>query len=203
MRLFRLGILLLLTFISVNVSAQTAKQILDKAAQTFRNAGGVAVTYNYSSQGQSGEGVLKMKDGKFTNAFGDFVLWFNGTTLWTLVRSNEEVNVTTPSAQEINRMNPYAFLSLYKKNYNLTKGPSGGTYNTVELRAKSQQAQLQHITIRIDKRTNHPTLVTMTGGNYNAKITVNSVKSHQPFNTKTFTFQKSAWPDVDVIDLRH
>ena len=85
----------------VNVfAADNATKILDQAASKFKAAGGVLIGYSYDMNGETGKGTIKMQGKKFVNTFADHVIWFNGKTLWTLVKENEEVNVTTPTPKE-------------------------------------------------------------------------------------------------------
>ncbi len=44
--------------------------------------------------GESFEGTIQMKGDKFTLVTPDALTWFNGTTQWTYVERNDEVNVT-------------------------------------------------------------------------------------------------------------
>lgn len=189
---------------SQKASAQNATKILDTAASNFKSAGGVKITYSFTGNGTSGNGIIKMNSQKFVNDMGDMVVWFNGKTVWTLVKSNEEVTVTNPSAKEIAKMNPYAFVSLYKKGYkaSMTHKSTHDCYE-VQLTPTKSSVAFKSILLRINRFSNQLTYVKMTStdGN-NVEITVKSYAKNQKYSDATFTFNENSYPDVDVIDLR-
>ena len=200
-RLFFLSILLcgLLT----SFAQKTAMKVLDDAAASFKKAGGVKVAYTYSMNGQQGSGTIMMLGQKFKNDLGEHVVWFNGKTMWTLVKSNEEVNVTEPTAQEIASMNPYAFVSMYKKGFNASFGKSTKQQYEIILKSNGKQGGAKQIVLRLNKSSLQPTYVKMTGTDGNAvEITVTSFAKGQKYNDATFTFNPKQYPDVEVVDLR-
>ena len=52
--------------------------------------------------------------------------WFDGHTQWSYVASADEVNVSEPTQEELQTLNPYAWLSLYKQGYRLKLSSVGG-----------------------------------------------------------------------------
>ena len=178
-------------------------KVLDDAAASFKKAGGVKVAYTYSMNGQQGSGTIMMLGQKFKNDLGEHVVWFNGKTMWTLVKSNEEVNVTEPTAQEIASMNPYAFVSMYKKGFNASFGKSTKQQYEIILKSNGKQGGAKQIVLRLNKSSLQPTYVKMTGTDGNAvEITVTSFAKGQKYNDATFTFNPKQYPDVEVVDLR-
>ena len=51
-----------------------------------------------------------MKGDKFTLVTPDALTWFNGTTQWTYVERNEEVNVTNPNGRGVINLRILLFL---------------------------------------------------------------------------------------------
>ena len=199
-----LGLMCMLSFSALDASAQNATKILDTAVSKFKSAGGVKITYAYTGNGTSGNGTIKLNSQKFVNDMGDMVVWFNGKTLWTLVKSNEEVTVTNPTSKEIAKMNPYAFVSLYKKGYKASvTGKSTHDYYEVLLTPSKSSSAFKSILLRINRFSNQLSYVKMTAtdGN-NVEITVKSYAKNQKYSDATFTFNENNYPDVDVIDLR-
>ena len=56
--------------------------------------------------GESFEGTIQMKGDKFTLVTPDALTWFNGTTQWTYVERNDEVNVTNLREKSCNLQIP-------------------------------------------------------------------------------------------------
>lgn len=196
--------LYLISLMPMLAFAQQATKVLDKVAAAFRNAGGVKVSYTYSAGGETGAGFIKMNGQKFTNDLGDHVFWFNGKTLWSLIKSNEEVNVTNPTSKEIAKMNPYSFVSLYKKGYKASMtGKSSKDDYEVQLTPTNASAAFKSILLRINRLNNQLTYVKMISSDGNmVEITVKSYAKNQKYTNATFEFDEQQYPDVEVVDLR-
>lgn len=198
-------ILLLAVMLSlVNVAiAQDATKILDKTSAAIKSAGSSKIGFSVKSDGEAMTGYIKLQGQKFVmNAAGQIV-WFDGTTMWNYVKKNEEVNVTTPSAAEVSKMNPYSFLSFYKKGYSAKMGKSNAKEYEVILTAKEASAPYKQVVVRVSKSTSHPTFISMTsskGGTMSVSCT--SFAAKQNYTDATFRFDKKKFPKAEVIDLR-
>ena len=188
----------------MNVLAEDeATKILDKAASAFKAAGGVTISYTYDLNGDTGKGTIKMQGKKFVNTFGDHVIWFNGKTLWTLVKENEEVNVTTPTPKELVGINPYSFMNMYKQGYKASMGKSTATYYEVILKATSPSTSMKSVVVHILKKNYEPCYVKLaTVDGIENKITVTKYITNQNFSADTFAFNPKKYPNVDIVDLR-
>ena len=184
------------------VWAQDADAILKKTETALRAAKGLAVSYTYKADGESGRGSIQMKGQKFVNKMSGQTVWFNGKTMWTLVKANEEVNVTTPTTAQIAAMNPYGFLAVYKNGYTAkTTTHSSQSEYVVTLTPKNKDKQ--NITLKINRKSFLPTSVkvhhSMAG---DIAISITSIKTNQKYSDSTFSFNSKAYPNYDVIDLR-
>ena len=194
-------ILILLAFLTVtDVKAQDAKKILDKAATAFTKAGNVKIGFSANVNGNNAGGTICISGNKFQLNTGDLIIWFDGKSMWNYVVVNDEVNVSHPSAKEVARMNPYSFLTLYKKGYDCSMGKSSSTEYEVILKGQKGSAY-NRITVRMSKKSYQPTYI-KTEAKSTMEIKVNSFASKQNFPASTFTFDKKKYPKVEVIDLR-
>ena len=107
--------LFVLSIISVFVSAQDAVAILDRTSAALKATGGMKVDFTIKTGDFSSKGYIKSKGNKFVLHLEENIIWFDSETLWNYVLKNEEVNITIPSQTEMSKLNPYAFLSFYKK----------------------------------------------------------------------------------------
>lgn len=184
------------------VCAQNATQLLDKSAATLRAAGNVKIGFTLEAEGGASTGYIKLQKQKFVINMGGSITWFDGKTMWTYVKSNEEVNVTTPSTDAVAKMNPYAFLSFYKKGYTAKMGKSTTKEHEVVLTGK-QGSPFKKVVVRINKSTRYPSVITMTSSKGDVTtIRCNSFLKNQKYTTATFQFNKKNYPNVEVIDLR-
>lgn len=209
-------IFLLLLFVCTlqNVAAQKdpqARKVLEATEKTFEKGKGISARFtaenfvNGQSQGSS-TGTMKIKGQKFQLTTNDLITWFDGKTQWSYLKQNDEVNVSTPSASELQGMNPYAILNIYKKgfNYSVQKGTlrGQGVY-TVRLTAENQSNDIQEILLDVSQSNYTPFCIRFRQKNGNwTKIVVRDFKNQQKFNDQDFTFPKEAYPNAEVIDLR-
>lgn len=182
-------------------AANTPTSILDEAVKKFNSGGGVNIGFTLSAEGNTTSGNIRMLGKKFCCSVDGLTTWFDGKTMWTYVKQNEEVNVTTPSASEVAQMNPYMLLSLYKKGYKASMGKSTNVYHEIVLTGENSGAAFKKIVVRINKQSLRPMYAYMEKGKSSTTITVTSYKNEKLADS-TFVFNKKKYPDVDIIDLR-
>lgn len=208
-----LMLLLLCLGISAPADAQSAKSVLDKTAATFTEKGAVKADFvikNFVGQAQNGQsmtGSILLDGKKFKLNAQGITTWFDGKTQWTYVPENEEVNVTEPTDEELQSINPYTFLNFYKKGYKYkfgsTKTFQGKNIFEVVLLAKSQKQDIKQVVLFIEKNTYQLMQIKFRQGTNNwMSITVNSFDGRQKVMDSTFTFDKKDAPNAEIIDLR-
>lgn len=198
----KITLTLMLLVLTVMSYAQTATQLLDRSAATLRAAGNVKIGFTMEVEGGSSTGYIKLQRQKFVINMGGSITWFDGKTMWTYVQANDEVNVTTPSADAVAKMNPYAFLSFYKKGYTAKMGKSTAKEHEVILTGK-QGSPYKKVVVRINKSTRYPSVITMTSSK-DAVTTIrcNSFLKNQKYKDSTFQFNKKNYPNAEIVDLR-
>ena len=202
---------ILLNFLLVNATfAQSAKEILDDTAERFQKSSGTIVAFTATQQAARHAtapiaGTITLKGGKFALDSDALQAWFDGTTLWTALNGSNEVNVSNPTAEEIQAINPLYFITLYKKGYELSNHTSkhnGRIVHEVKLKAKNKKESVQEMSVLIDKSLKQPLQVRLRKGVSWMTIDINSYRANQNVADAVFTFDAKAHPDYDVIDLR-
>ena len=133
--------------------------------------------------------------------------WFDGRTQWSYLTNSDEVNVSEPTPEELQSINPYALLSIYKQGYHVKLGKTdvygGKPAYEVILTASDRKKDLQCVIIYVTKDNFQPLCISMTqkGGN-SVAIRITSYKAGESYNDHLFTFDKKAYPTAEVIDLR-
>ncbi len=210
---FRRILLTLLTGAAITTAtfAQSARQILDRTSSKLKSSGGIeanfeATRFNGIQEAETANGQISLSGNKFKITSSSLTTWFDGRTQWTLMHGSDEVNVSTPTAAELQQINPYTFLSLYKKDYNLTT--TNTTYHNkpafeVRMHAQSAASTLSLIIITIDKATDMPLSVRIKDkkGVW-MRIRVSNIQTGKRFNESTFKFDTTQHPGIEVIDLR-
>jgi len=192
-------------------AAQTARAVLDKTAAKLRHSGGLQATFEattFKGTTQTGHttGSIFVQGTKFQVNSTELSVWFDGKTQWSLLKSSNEVNVSTPGAEEVQEMNPYAFVNLYKKGYNLSLTETtykGSACYEARLLAQNKAAAIQEMRITISKSTALPQSVRIRQGeNGWTRIRIGNLRTGKHWNDTFFRFNPKDHPDTEVIDLR-
>lgn len=189
-----------------------AKALLEKTTQTFRKAGGIKAdftltTIQHGMMHNETKGTICLQGEKFRLDTPDIITWFDGKTQWSYLPANEEVNVSTPTKEELQSINPYAFMTLYKQGYGYRIGTTTSYQNKsvheVILTAEDFERPLSNLTLYIDRTTLLPLYIKLkeAGQDYNV-ITIGNYQTGVKWGNKDFTFDTKQYPDVEVIDLR-
>ena len=196
----KICILILAALISTVVTAQTAKTVLDKAAAHITVKEGVKA--NFKMQGGIGNtsGTILIKGKKFHATTPQAIVWFDGKTMWTYMKKNEEVNVSNPTEAQLQAINPYNFINLYKNGYNSTLNNTGNSY-VVHLTTTAKNRKIKELFITIDKKSYHPTQVKLLQGKNWTIFDITDL-SKSKVSDSQFRFNAKDFPKAEVIDLR-
>lgn len=180
--------------------AQTATQVLDKAAQKLTAKSGVKADFKASTPQGSITGTIAVKGNKFMATTQHTKVWFDGKTQWTYLTRNDEVNVSNPKDSELQSLNPYNFINMYKKGYKSTMRKDGSSY-IVHLTADSKAKKVQELFITVDTKSYTPTQVKMLQGTKWTTFDVKNLKQEK-LSDGMFRFNAKDFPTAEVIDLR-
>ncbi len=182
-------------------SAANARKVLDKTAAVLSNKGGAQAKFTFSGQKMgSASGTIAIKGSKFNARTSDAIVWYDGKTQWTWLKSTDEVNVTHPTEAQRMKMNPYTFITMYKQGYNLSMTTQGSNY-VVHMTAQNKKRSVQEVYLTINKTTSVPSQIKMRDGQKWTTIAVSNFKAANISNN-TFTFNAKEFPNAEVIDLR-
>ena len=180
--------------------AQTAKSVLDKAAANITVKSGVQANFKMSGSMGTTSGTIAVKGKKFHATTPQAIVWFDGKTQWTYMKNNDEVNVTTPTEAQLQAINPYNFINLYKNGYSYTLNKSGKDY-VVHLTALSKDKKIREMFISVNKTSYTPTQVKLLQGTKWTIFDITDLKKQNISDTQ-FRFNAKDFPQAEVIDLR-
>ena len=193
-----------LFFSAFTAQAQSPQQVLDKAIAALRNGGIMSANYQLKSSQGNNSGTIIMSGAKYRLMSTDIKSWFDGKTQWTWSKATDEVNITTPTAEDLQMTNPMAAAADFKKNYHMwkAKGQIAGHYAML-LRPKVK-SNIDRVYLYMTNGSNllHIAHIKMTDGT-TFSITLSNYKTNQSLPASTFTFEKSMVPQgTQVVDLR-
>ncbi len=188
-----------------------AREVLDKTGEALNKAGSIRITFDIKStrMGQSMEdqGTIRLKGEKFMLETEDVSTWFDGKTQWSYFAQNDEVTISEPTAEELQSINPYALLGLYKSGYNyiLEENSSAGgkACYRVTLTTDDRKKDIQKLILYIAKADYQPIrIVAEMRDKSISDILITSYKKGENDNDNFFRFDAKKYPRVEIIDLR-
>ena len=195
--------------LTLSAAAQTATNVLDRTANTLKKSGGIeaqfeATTFQGTTEKGRTTGTICVKGDKFKVTTPDGNIWFDGKTQWSLYANSDEVNVSNPTEKEIQSINPYTFINLYKHGFNhsMTNTSYNGTA-CYDVRMTPQKAsRIKEMRVVIDKKTFLPYSIRIKQDNDWFRVRVNGIKTNNKWKDSFFRFNEKEYPNIEVIDLR-
>lgn len=176
-----------------------AEKILDKVSVFLSNPEGVRIDFTGSENG-----YLIMKGEKFYLNTQSIQSWYDGKTQWSYLTDNEEVNISSPTKEEIQAISPYHLLKRYKSDYTyIYIGQSkrkGKLVHEINLTSKSDIINDIKLIISDD---NKPVAILFYRKNkLMSEVNITSLQTDSKIDDKLFRFDKTKYPQVEIIDLR-
>ena len=196
----RIGIIMVAALMSMGSFAQSAKAVLDKAAGTITAQSGVKANFKMTTANGSTSGTIAIKGKKFYATTPQAKVWFDGKTQWTYLKNNDEVNVSNPTEAQLQAINPYNFINIYKRGYTYTMNTAGSDY-VIHLMASNANRKIKELFISVNKKSYQPKQVKMLQGKKWTTFDINSIKKENIPDSQ-FRFNAKDFPKAEVIDLR-
>ncbi len=202
-----LSIALFLLSVPVLAQQPDAKEVLERAARNFREAGGIKAAFTVRTSEGASAGTICLKGDKFLLEAEGTITWFDGHTQWSYLASSEEVNVSEPTPEELQSINPYVFLSLDERGYKLKLGKMDNAQDQslykLVFTATDRKQDLQCVILYVAKDSFRPVRVSMAQrGGGTVVIIINSYRTGQTYPDSFFVFDRKAYPAAEIIDLR-
>jgi chaperone LolA len=212
-------IYLLLSLFSVTILATAqagdpaAKAILDGVSAKFKTYSSVQATFSYKVENAAGKalstktGSIMMKGTKYKVLFSGQEIFCNGTTIWNYDKAANEVTISNLDASSGMITPQKLFTNFYDKDFkyllNGEKRVGSKTLQEIELTPIDKSKPFHKVYVQVDKvaKTIYSTKVLENAGNRYI-YTVTTFKTNAALSDALFTFDKSKYPGVEVVDLR-
>lgn len=206
-RTFLNRILLLIALLAgstaVMQGAETATSILDRASAKIRSDKSIAATYTISADGHLQSGTLTIAGDRFILTSPQISSWYDGKTQWTYSTQTGEVNITEPTPEELQQVNPFAIINSFRKLYKASLLKSPATEKKIKLTASNPKSDIKSVVLTLNASTLYPTAIELTMSNRRTvTIHVTSTKSGGALPVSDFRFNSKKYPGVPVVDLR-
>ncbi len=180
-------------------NAAQARKILDRTAAMVGNKNGASARFSMSGKYGNASGHIYIKGNKFCARTNMATIWYDGKDQWVYNKKAEEVNISHPTEELQQSMNPYKFITIYKSGFNMSTQNAGGKY-LVHLTAQNKQRAIQEMYITIN-RSYQPSQVKMRTAKGWSVINISQFKAIK-LSDSTFRFNPKDYPNAELIDLR-
>lgn len=200
------NILLFMAAVASMQAAGNADAIINQVVKTYRAANGISVNYIITTdQGQT-TGNIAMRGEKFRMLSADLKCWYNGTLQWSYTPVTEEVNITQPTAEELQMVNPYSIISSFRQTFStqLLKSATASNHEVQMLPKNGKSTDIKSVRLTINRTTSLPVKIIFELKDRSSVIvTLSNYKTQQNFPDNTFVFNKAMVPaGTPVVDLR-
>ena len=190
-----------------------ARALLDEVSTKFKSYQSVMANFAYEITNGGGKvlskktGTLQMKGNKYAINIGSNKIISDGTTVWNYDPTAKEVTVNSADASESTITPQKLFTDFYNKDfmYAMQKDGTvaGKAVNKVVLQPIDKSKPLSLVYLAIDKASKNivsATVVEKSGNRY--VYNVSNFKTNVAAPDANFTFDKTKYPGVEVVDLR-
>lgn len=194
--------------------AQEASSILDKTVSVLEDAKGVTVTFTVQARSgqyhvsESFEGTIDIKGDKFVLKTPDMVTWFDGETQWSYVEQTQEVNVSTPTGDELQAVNPVLLLQSYQKGFKAQyegecTATNGKAAYEILLLPKKKGHGIERMELQVEKYSSLPaSIMIRTQDGIDSTIRISRIQTGADRSDSYFIFPEADYPEAEIIDLR-
>jgi len=190
-----------------------AKKILDAVSAKFKTFKSPQAAFTYKVENAQGKvlsskkGTVTMKGNRYKVNMDGMEIYSDGKTTWNYDKSANEITVDNVNTAAGTMTPQKLFTNFYDQDFyykqNGEKKEAGKTLQEIELTPTDKTRPYHKVYVWIDKGSNtiySAKFLEKTGGRYS--YTINTMKPTATVADSYFTFDKSKYPGVEVVDLR-
>ncbi len=208
-------LLVLSIFCSFSLNAQTdvkAQEILKSVSAKYKSYKSLEASFKLdrvdqkNKKSESFSGTILLSGARFNFALSDQVVMSDGKTTWTYLKESNEVQISEAKTAE-GSITPTTIFTMYEKGFKSKfsgeKTIAGKSIQLIELTPEDARKNYFKIILSIDKNAKYVSeakIFEKSGG-----ILTYSILKFTPnasVSDDNFTFNKTKYPGVEVVDLR-
>lgn len=205
MKRFLLSIAIIASALSMS-AADNSVAIINKVVNTYKALKGISANYSITTDQGATSGNIVMQGEKFRMVSNDLRCWFNGKLQWSYSTMSGEVNITEPTAEELQMVNPYSIISSFRNNFKTRqlKSETAGNHEVEMIPKAANAGDIKSVRLTISRKTYlpHKIIFSLTDGS-SVIIVMSNYKGNTNYPASTFVFNKELVPaGTPVVDLR-
>lgn len=154
---------------------------------------------------ESNKGSIIIQGNKYCLSISGIEIISDGKSTWTIMKDAGEVNISDAGSDDT-VLNPAKIFTIYNQGFKNTYIGEATSNNKpvhkIEL-VPTTAKDFKKVILEIEKATSQITGAVMFGNDNNEyTITISSMNTAKTYPESTFTFNKSKYPKLEVIDMR-
>jgi outer membrane lipoprotein carrier protein len=215
MKPFSLILAVTAVFLVHSSNAQTSKEVLDKLSLKAKSWKTISADFTSNLVDQKAninrkqDGSIKVKGQKYFLNLPDYVIISDGKTLWSYDKKGNVVTVDDLADVQDSSFDPSEMFTIWEKDFrhemkNANAQVNGATAHEIALYPNNPKDKPYHtILMYVDKaKMEVVKIVVKTRENSEITYSVRNFKTGTEFPDTDFTFNKSKYPGVELVDNR-
>jgi len=195
--------------------SEKARKILDEVSAKTKSYSTINASFTYSLENKASKvnekqsGNLTLKGQKFKLSLANQEVMSDGKTVWIYMKESNEVQIKT--VEDFNAesdINPTKIFTVYEQGFKFDfvkeATVNGKTISTVDLLPQDpKKKNYSRVRLEIDKTTRQIVSTKSFGKDGNVyTLNITKFATNGTFDDKQFSFDKSKFPGVEIVDLR-
>lgn len=200
------------THFKVSESKDQATELLEAVSSKVKSYDNIVIEFEYDLRNleagirQETRGVVNLKGEKYRLELMGTTRLFDGTKMYTIVPEDEEITISTVSAENEKEFSVSKMLLFYEDGYrakmDIVQNVHGRTIQYIKLFPKDDTSEIEEILLGIDQQTkNIFKLIQQLDDGTQMTIKINSFKTNQPLSETLFVFQPENYKDYYINRL--
>ena len=188
---------------SVNAAQPSAQSSINKMIDAIKKYPSLEIGFSVWNNGNSISGSMNVAGKCFYLSTPDMQIWYDGKTQWSYAPSVGEVNITTPTAEELAQSNPISILSNLNSRFTFRRLKALTGEEKIELTPKKQTSDLASAILILDSSTSLPKGLSIKDSKSRiTTIKISMLKGGKTMPASAYRFNSVAYPGVEIVDLR-
>lgn len=216
MNTIKIILIIIISALIFNANAQQdtkAKSILDKVSANNKAYKTIEAEFVFKRENlkdktnNKSKGKVIIKGNKYKLDLMGTESYFDGKTLYSLIKDANEVNITEPDPSEEGTLNPAKLFTIYEKGFKYKyiseKFENSKALYEIELYPTDVKKEYAKIILKIDKDKNQIfSFLQINNNGTNFGIELTKTNYNKDFNDATFVFDKKTYPKAMINDMR-
>jgi len=210
-RLLTLTVCMLVSIWAVGQNDAQATRLLDKAYAKYEQAGSIEAQFSMlielPEQGtETQSGIMRQKGNHYMIDTDSYAVYNDSKTVYIHMKDAQEVQIMSAEEDEDDESIPSMddILGLYKSgDFEYQMLPGSGDVSVIEFKPLDKDSEYFKLRMSLNKKTIVPeSMIFFNKDGSKYTVTLENIQFDAKLTDTVFSFDKAAYPDVYIEDLR-